>query len=65
MIAIAALLLYMRSSLPWRNMLSMTSNFRLELSEGMRGFAVGGERDYSTLPEVLTMQNGTPVSTEA
>ena len=63
-ILIAALVLWMHSMLPWPNMIAMTSNFQLELSDGMYAVAVGGERDYSTLPAVLTMQNGASVTTE-
>ena len=63
-ILIAALVLWMHSMLPWPNMIAMTSNFQMELSDGIHAAAVGGQRDYSTLPEVLTMQDGTPVTTE-
>ena len=63
LLCIAGLLLWMHSSLPWRSMVSMTSNFHLELPQSLRDFAVEGERDYSTLPQVLTMEDGSPVET--
>ena len=44
-------------------MVAMTSNFQMELSDPMRAYVVGGERDYSTLPEVLALQDGTGVET--
>lgn len=49
------LVLWMHSMLPWPNMVAMTSNFQMELSDPMRAYVVGGERDYSTLPEVLAL----------
>ena len=52
------LVLWMHSMLPWPNMVAMTSNFQMELSDPMRAYVVGGERDYSTLPEVLALQDG-------
>lgn len=58
-------MLWVHSMLPWSNMVSMTSNFKVELSQSMKDFALSGERDYSTLPEVLEMEDGTPVETEA
>ena len=57
------LVLWMHSMLPWPNMVAMTSNFQMELSDPMRAYVVGGERDYSTLPEVLALQDGTGVET--
>ena len=63
-LAVTGLVLWMHSMLPWPNMLAMTSNFQLELSDSQRKYVIGGERDYSTLPEVLTMQDGTPVETQ-
>ena len=61
--AFSALILWMHSMLPWENMVSMTSNFHLELSEKMKDYATGGQRDYTSLPEVLEMEDGTAVTT--
>ncbi len=36
----------------------------LKLSEGQRRYVLGGERDYSSLPSTLTMEDGTEVTTE-
>lgn len=44
-------------------MVAFTSNFKLKLSSSMHEYVISGERDYSTLPEVLTMADGTPVKT--
>lgn len=57
-----ALICFMRSMLPWQNLVSATSNAQVELSEGMRQFACSGDRDYSTLPDPLTMADGTAVT---
>lgn len=51
----------MRSNMPWRNCVAMFSNFKLKLSENARNYALGGERDYSTLPQVLKMASGASV----
>lgn len=56
------LLAVMRSMLPWRNLLAATSNMKLELSDGQREYVTGGERDYSTLPAPLVMEDGTAVA---
>lgn len=61
--AFSALILWMHSMLPWENMVSMTSNFHLALSEKMKDYATGGQRDYTSLPEVLEMEDGTAVTT--
>ncbi|MFQ9681663.1 MAG: hypothetical protein ACLRZH_17610 [Ruthenibacterium lactatiformans] len=44
------------------NMVAMTSNFQMELSDPMRAYVVGGERDYSHC-QVLALQDGTGVET--
>lgn len=64
-LAAGGLVLWMHTMLPWQNMVAMTSNFKMELSDSMRAYVQGGERDYSTLPEVLTTQDGTAVQTSA
>lgn len=63
LLAITALVIQLRSMLPWSNMVAMTSNFRMELSDAMREKVIGGERDYSTLPQLLTMQDGSVIKT--
>lgn len=63
LILILVLLIFMRSMLPWQNVVAATSNARVELSDKMRNFALSGERDYSTLPETLTMEDGSEVTT--
>lgn len=62
---VLALLLWMHTMLPGYSMIAMTSNFQLELSEGMRARALAGERDYTTLPDALTMADGTAVTDAA
>lgn len=63
LVAILAFALWAHRFLPWKNMIAFTSNLRLELSESTKNYVTSGERDYSTLPEVLTMADGTPVQT--
>lgn len=64
LLLIGGFLIYMRSMLGWKNLVSISSNFNLELSERMRAWVIGADqRDYSTLPEVLKMADGTPVTT--
>ncbi len=53
----------MRRTMAWQNILALTSNFKLRLKLGLRRFALSGERDYSTLPDPLTLENGDKVST--
>ena len=62
-ILILVLLGLIRSMLPWQNVVAATSNGQVNLSEKMRAFALSGERDYSTLPEILTMEDVTQVTT--
>lgn len=64
LVLVIALMGFMLSMLPVRNLVSATSNFQLELSDKMMDFALSGERDYSTLPDALTMADGTAVTTE-
>ena len=58
--ALAGFMLYM---LPPRNIVAATSNVQLELSDEVLEYALSGTRDYSTLPDALTMADGTIVST--
>lgn len=62
LVLILGLVGFMRSMLPWRNLVAATSNFQLELSGNMRRHVLSGERDYTTLPDPLVMADGTPVS---
>lgn len=64
LIAVAALVLWMHSSLPWPNMAAMTSNFQLELSAKQRAAIAGSSRDYSTLPDPLVTAEGAAVTSE-
>ena len=63
-LAAGALVLYLHSLLPWPNLVAITSNFQMELSDSMRAYVIGGQRDYATLPAVLTTAGGAPVETE-
>ena len=63
LVLIIALVCFMRSMLPWQNLVAATSNVQLELSEDMREFALSGARNYDTLPDPLEMVDGTPVAT--
>ena len=63
LVAVIGLMGFMLTMLPPQNLVAATSNFQLELSEKMLNYALSGERDYSTLPDALTMANGTAVTT--
>ena len=64
LLVIGGFLIYMRSMLGWKNLVAISSNFNLELSEEMRTWVIGAnQRDYSTLPEVLKMEDGALVTT--
>lgn len=63
LVALIALVIFMRSMLPWENLLAATSNVKLELSAEQKEFIEGEERDYSTLPDALVMSDGTKVTT--
>lgn len=62
LILVCGLLAVLRSMLPWRNLLAATSNMKVQLSDGQREYVTGGERDYSTLPAPLVMEDGTAVA---
>ena len=63
LVAVIGLTGYMLTMLPARNIVAITSNFQLELPEKVLDFALSGDRDYSTLPDALTMTDGTVVTT--
>lgn len=63
LILMVGLVCFMRSVLPWQNLVAATSNVQLELSEKMRSFALSGQRDYSTLPDPLVSADGTAITT--
>lgn len=63
LVLIIGLVCFMRAMLPFQNIVAATSNAKVELSESMRQFALSGERDYSTLPDPLTMADGTAITT--
>ena len=63
LVAVIALVIFMRSMLPWENLLAATSNLQMELSVEQKEFIEGEERDYSTLPDALIMADGTKVTT--
>ena len=62
LVLILALLLWMHTMLPGGNMLAMTSNFHMELSDGLRAKALEAPRDYSTLPDPLVTADGAAVT---
>lgn len=63
LVAVIGLMGFMLTMLPPQNLVAATSNFQLELSDKMMDFALSGDRDYSTIPDALTMADGTPVTT--
>lgn len=62
-IAVGCLVFYMHAMLPWENMLAATSNFKMELSQGQKDFIQKRPRDYSTLPDALVNEDGSPITT--
>lgn len=62
LVLVVVLLCVMRSMLPWQNLLAATSNMKLELSDSQKAYVTEGERDYSTLPDPLVMEDGTKVT---
>lgn len=65
LLLLTAWLFSMRRNMPWQNCLAILGNLKLPLPGFLRQYALSGERDYSTLPEVLTMSDGTAVSEPA
>lgn len=64
LLLLLVLLCLLKSVLPWRNMVAATSSFEVPLSDGLKRFVKGGERDYSTLPDPLQREDGSTVETE-
>ena len=62
-ILLAAWLCSMHRNMPWRNCLAILGNLKVKLPGFLRRYALGGERDYSTLPDPLTMADGRKVTT--
>ena len=62
LLLIGGLIAFLHSMLPWQNLLAATSNMKVELSEKQKAYVTGGERDYSTLPEVLAAEDGTVIT---
>lgn len=65
LLLLTAWMISMHRNMPWQNCLAIFGNLKLTLPGFLRKFALSGERDYSTLPDVLTMQDGTAVSEPA
>lgn len=61
LLLLGAWMISMRRNMPWQNCLAIFGNLKLPLPGFLRKYALSGERDYSTLPDVLTMQDGTAV----
>lgn len=62
LLLIGGLLAFLRSMLPWQNLLAATSNMKIQLSDEQREYVTGGKRDYSTLPSPLTLEDGTVIA---
>jgi len=63
-LVVVGLVWFLRSNLGWQNIVAISSNLNMELSDERMEWVIGAdERDYSTLPEVLTMTDGTAVTT--
>jgi len=63
LVAVIGLTGFLLTMLPPQNLVAITSNFQLNLPEKVLSFALSGDRDYSTLPDALTMADGTAVTT--
>lgn len=53
----------MHKNLPWRNTFASASNMNKELPTPLRHWITGGRRDYASMPAILKMEDGTPVTT--
>ena len=51
----------MRRNMAWQNIVAVTSNLKIKISPALHRFALSGARDYSTLPNILTMEDGRSV----
>lgn len=58
-------LLSMRRNMPWQNCIAILGNLKLPIPKFLRAYALSGPRDYSTLPDPLTMADGSAVTTAA
>lgn len=56
-------LLSMRRNMPWQNCIAILGNLKLPIPKCLRAYALTGKRDYSTLPDPLTMADGSTVTT--
>jgi hypothetical protein len=63
-VLIAVWALSMRRNMPWQNIVAVTSNLKIKISPALRKYALSGDRDYSTLPDPLIMEDGTAVQTQ-
>lgn len=63
LVLVIGLLGFMLTMLPPQNLVAASSNFQLTLSDGVMNYALSGDRDYSTLPDPLTMADGSPITT--
>lgn len=52
----------MHENLPWRNTFASASNMNKELPTPLRHWITGGRRDYASMPAILKMEDGTPVT---
>lgn len=64
-VAIAVWILSMRRNMPWQNCIAILGNLKLPVPKRLRAYALTGARDYSTLPDPLTMTDGSAVTTAA
>ena len=53
----------MHRNMPWQNCLAILGNLKLPLPKFLHNYALSGERDYSTLPDPLTMVDGSKAAT--
>lgn len=60
---ITAWICSMRRNMPLQNCLAIMGNLKLKLPDFLRKYALSGERDYSSLPDPLTMVDGMKVTT--
>ena len=63
LLIIGAWLCSMHRNMPWQNCLAILANLKIKLPKFLRQYALSGERDYSTLPDPLRMEDGSSVST--
>jgi len=63
-VLVTAWLFSMRRNMPWQNVVAVASNLKIKIGPALRKFALSGNRDYSSLPDPLKMEDGRRIDTQ-